>query len=49
MNRSLSIYLVSPGVCVWVSGVCRSLYFHRMPQGWRLDYVRFALDSATQP
>jgi hypothetical protein len=41
MNRSLSIYLVNPGITLWFRGVCRSIYFHRMPQGIRIEYVRY--------
>lgn len=44
MSRRLSIYLVTPGVCLWVAGVCRAIYLHKMRQGWRIEYVRY-----TQP
>jgi hypothetical protein len=41
MNRTFAIYRVKPGVSFWLFGVCRSLFWHRQPQGWRLEYVRY--------
>lgn len=41
MSRRLSLYLVNPGVCLWIAGTCRAVYLHGTPQGWRVDYVRY--------
>lgn len=37
----MKLYLVDPGIVLWIGNTCRSLFFHKLSQGFRLDYIRY--------